>query len=252
MNWKKVTSSKLGQIGVAFVVGAATCWFIYPTKTIEERVKESITTQYEEKLKEVEKQNISIIERLEVENEKLIISMKEEHRVETQSLSSRVLRLQEENRSLKSSSSVEWVKITKPDGTIEERRVSKREMEELSSTIQKVQAESETRIREEVAKVEASKTQEIEKVKKDLQAEISIAKTTIEEKESLIKSLKEKSTSITINPKRFFISAGIDTDLTYSGGVAYQFFGPLMVGLRVDMTKTFSIPRVAVSLGVMF
>lgn len=251
MDWKKVASNRWIQMGAAFVAGIILCWFVYPTKTIEEKVKESVTTQYEEKLKEVEKQNISTIEKLEVEHEKLTLSMREEHRLETKSLSSRVSKLQEENRSLKSSSSVEWVKITRPDGTIEERRVSKKEMEELSSTVQRIQAESETRIRKEVAKVETSKTQEIEKIKRDFQAEISLAKTTIEEKESLIKSLKQQSTSISINPKRFSISAGFDTDFSYSGGVVYQFFGPLTVGFRVDLSKTLSIPRVAVSLGVM-
>jgi hypothetical protein len=189
---------------------------------------------------------------LEASHKQTLSLVDKEYKEKVQDFTFKMDRLQEENRSLKSSTTTEWVKITRPDGTIEERRVSKKEMEALSQTVVRLHEESQQKIKEETEKVIEEKRKEVSIISERYSLEIASLKTSVSEKEEVIKTLKETSKVTTINERHLSVGVGIDTDLSYSGSVSYSIFGPFWLGGRLDVTPTWSIPRGAVMLGVSF
>lgn len=248
----EVLKNRWVQLIAASAAGFALCFFTYPSKKIEEQTRRAVSATYEEKIEKLEKEHSRVISSLEKTHKQTLSMVDEEHRSKTRELSSKVDKLQEENRSLKSSTTTEWIKITKPDGTIEERKVSKKEMEALSQTVTRIQEESNKKLREEQDRLREEKRKEVASVSEKLSLEISSLKETIIEREEQIKKLETSSKVTTINERKLSVGLGIDTDLTYSGTLMYTIFGPVWIGARIDVTPSWLIPRGALMIGVSF
>lgn len=215
---KELLKNKAVQIGLAVLIGAAIGALFYPTKRIEERVKQ----EYQEKLDTQKEEHRQVESQL---NEK-IDSLEEEKvtlRIET---SEKIHKLQFKVRELQAKKTETYYKIVKPDGTVEERRFKESEVNESTRVITEVRREFDQK----VSQIEERwKKVHIERVKA-LKEEFDSKEKTLQEKIAKLES--EKITDI--NPKKYGLEVGYKSDSQYYIHGNIDVFGPVFIGVHTD------------------
>ena len=215
---KKIFKSRIAQLILTLVAGVAIGAVFYPTKNIEERVKQ----EYEQKIEKIITEHKSTEQSLEEQ----IDSLKEEKttlRIET---STRINKLTFEIRELESKKKETFYKLIKPDGTIEEKRYSESEVSESSQVVTQVREEFDRKVTEISERWQRVHTNRVKKLKEEFDKKESEYKQTIAKFES------EKK--IQINPKRYGVEVGFTSQDSYYGHVNVDVFGPVFIGLHTQ------------------
>lgn len=136
---------------------------------------------------------------------------------------------QSQIRDLRSKVKITTIKIVKPDGTIEERRVEQSETIDLTSSINEVKKEYELKLSEQL--VEA--TREYENTIQNMSRSWTEETTKYQQE---IKKLKEQYEEQK-NPRQYRVEAGLLSDNTQYIHSAYDLFNPFFIGSQVEKSK---------------
>jgi predicted RNase H-like nuclease (RuvC/YqgF family) len=212
---KEIAKSHVFQLVMALIIGIAVGAVFYPSKSI----KESLSKEYEAKFAAMTVENSKQKEELQKKVDKLIqenVSIQKDSQAKISSLT-------QEIKQLKTKKKTVTVKITKPDGTIEERTEEVSETEENSTLIATLKQEYDQKIVQLETKLTTEKTEEIAKLTKEYAAQTTNYQTTISE--------LKKQLDIQINPKKYSIGLGYmskDSVYVYTDATI---FGPVMIGV---------------------
>lgn len=215
---KEVASLRWVQIVGAFAAGALACTLLYPTKTITSK----ITKDYETKIQQIQ----------------------EQHKIETTSLQTKVDSLTQTNKSLTekyeskiselktqitniSSHKVEvHYKLTKPDGTIEERSYLETEDQASQTMISEMKAEYDRQLQQTESTYQKKSEELVAQTRAQYDLQISTLKTEL--------SKYTNSSTVTVNAKKLGLEVGYNTDFrTYLHGT-YDIWGPVFIGAQID------------------
>lgn len=226
MEISNIIKNRYVQMVLALLLGITIGALFYPTKTIEERVEQETSSQYEKKISELnsnfEKKEQQLLEKVQSEES----SRKKLERT----TSEKIQKLTTENRQLKESSKRQKFKLVKPDGTIIEREYEENNREEVTEIVTEVRQEFSEKIKETEDKWKKAYTERIKKVQ--------------QENRNLITKLKDKhqieinklvsDKKVTINEKNLSVRVGYTSDQEMRIGSSYKLWGPFSVGADID------------------
>lgn len=213
-----IANHQWAQFVLVFVVGVGVGALFYPTKHIEERVKQKYEEQSAKVAEEHKKEIASIQESFDkqIQSYKSVVAEKE----------SKLNQLTVQISNLKKSQKTTYYKIIKPDGTVEVRKTSDSESEESTQIVTQIQQE----FKEKVASIE-NKWETLHKQR------VSEIKTEYSKKEEEYKkkiSTLESEKIVDINPKKYGIEGGITTQRSTYLHVNADVFGPFFVGAHAS------------------
>lgn len=224
---KKLLKNRSVQIGLAALIGCAIGALFYPTKHIEERVKQ----EYEQKL-EVERVSKEELEKVLKEE---IDELKEERTTLKIETSERITQLKYEIKDLQAKKKETFYKLVKPDGTVEIRKFKESEVNESTRVITSIRQEFDQKVSEIEERWKRVHTKRVETLKQEFDVKEKQYQETIAKMES------EKE--IHINPKKYGIEVGILSNKNYYTHANVDVFGPVFVGVhsQTDFIGDFAI-----------
>ncbi len=250
MNIKTIIQENY-KILIAFAVGAGLAILLYPTANIETKAYERSKSEYTKQLKEV-------TEKFEVENYKIqknyqeeINVMKAEHSKIESDLKQKISSLNTEISTTKKQQHIEVIKITRPDGTIEERTVTNTSEDSINQRIIDMKKETEQHVKSEITKMQEEFAKRRAQIIEENNKVVASLQKKIENQQIKIDELLKKETQVTVNPKTVGVEAGIVSDLLYRFGANYNFMGPVYIGLQMDTDAKTKV-RPGLTLGVRF
>lgn len=215
-----IKNSRVTQLTIALVAGVAVGAIFYPTKRIEETVRQ----KYEEQLKTEKEVHAAETKTLSEQVNALSGSLKKvteekDHKINT---------LTTQVRELKNRKVTNYYKIVRPDGTVEIKKYTESESEESNKIVTQIQEEFKQKVESIENKWESIHKTRVQQLQKDFKSKEATYQTKIAELES------RKVTDI--NPKKFGIEVGAVTTPTLgiSGYVhpTADLAGPLFIGLH--------------------
>ena len=215
---KKLAANNTAKLIGLFVLGVAIGALFYPTKHIEERVKQ----EYQEKI-QIERDQT---EKVRVDLTEDIDKLKGEKTSLTIETSQKITQLRYEVKDLQSKKKETWYKIVRPDGTIEERSYKESEVNESTKVVVSIRAEFDrktTEISERWQRVHISR---VKKLKKEFTAKENVYK------EQIAKFESEKI--VDINPKTIGLEVGALSDQQYYMHGNVDVVGPLFLGIHTQ------------------
>ena len=230
-----VKKNRVAQFVLVLIVGIVIGAIFYPTKRIEERVKQ----EYQEKIDKVVEEKEQIRKELTED----IVKKVEEHSEYKIEMSKEINKLEVQVKELNAKKKETFYKIVKPDGTIEIRQYKESELSETTQIVTKIREEFDTKIKSIAYKWQDIHKKRVEILKKDFDKREQEYKTRIEKLE------KEKITII--NPKSFGLGIGYLSNKNYYGNVSYDIFGPIFLDLHTESNFNSSF-AVGGGLGVRF
>ena len=224
---KELLKKRSVQIGIAVVVGVAIGAVFYPTKHIEERVKE----EYREIVK-TERTEKEVLRKQLTEQ---IDELKEERTTRTIKTSERITKLTYRVKELQSKKKETFYKLIKPDGTIEIRSYKESEVNESTRVITSIRKEFDQKITEIEERWKRVHTKRIKKLKKEFTSKENVYE------DRIAKLEKEKITDI--NPKKYGLEVGYLSNKQYYFHANVDVFGPVFVGVHTqsDLISNFAV-----------
>ena len=244
MNFASVLKNRYFQLVAVSAISLVVGYQLFPSKElteeVESRTKKDLQEQFETKIKEVKQSHKEEIESISSREKSL--------KTEVESLKSRVNILVTENRKLSESSKRSRFKIVKPDGTIVEREFEESKKEEITSVVTEIREEFDRKVssietkwsqihKDRLTRVVEKHSKQIDELKKSHLKEI-------EE----IKSLKE----VKINPKKLGLDILINNKLHYGLGFKYNLMGPFYVRSSYLLSNNEALESVTLGLGISF
>lgn len=211
--------SKPLQLVLTLVAGVAIGALFYPTKHIEETVKQ----KYEEEMKHSEQVHSEQMKQLQ----ETFTKNTESYKKEKKELSSKVTELTQTVHDLKSKQKTAYYKVVKPDGTVEVRRFTESEVTESTTVITQIQKEFKEKVDSIENKWESIHKERVEAIKKVFDKKEEDYKKQIAEFES--------KKVIDINPRRAGLEVGAMSNGSYYLHPSYDLFGPLFLGVHVQL-----------------
>ena len=215
---KDLLKNRAVQIGLAVLIGAAIGALFYPTKHIEERVKQ----EYQELVKTERTEKETLRKQLSEE----IDELKEERTTRIVETTKKVAKLEYQVRELQSKKKETFYKIVKPDGTIETKIFKESEVNESTTLITSVREEFNQKVTEIEDRWKRVHTKRVEDLKKDFDAKETSYKQVIAKYES------EKI--VDINPKKYGLEAGYLSSKQYYFHGNVDVFGPVFIGVHTQ------------------
>ena len=136
---------------------------------------------------------------------------------------------QSQIKDLRSKSRITYIKVVKPDGTIEERRVEQSEVIDVTTNITQIKKEYDLKLQDEISRI----TEETER------SYMIASQTWREEKyrlEEEIRTIKEQKTT-SVNPRQLRAEIGLLNDMTAYIHGSYDLIGPFFIGSQVERYK---------------
>jgi uncharacterized protein YPO0396 len=215
---KDLLKNRVVQLGLAVLIGAAIGALFYPTKRIEERVKQ----EYQERVETERTEKETLRKQLTEE----INELREEKTTLTVETTKTIAKLTYEVRELQSKKKETFYKIVRPDGTIEIRKFKESEVNETTQVITSVREEFDQKIVEIEDRWKRVHTKRVEDLKKDFDSKEKTYKEVIAKLES------EKITDI--NPKKYGLEVGYLSSQQYYFHGNVDVFGPVFIGVHTQ------------------
>ena len=241
-NWKQI---------IPFALGVGLTVLLYPTANIETKAYERSKAEYTKELKSITDQHEVETFKMQKNYEEEKSVMVAEHTKTESDLKQKIVSLNTEISTNAKKQHTEVVKITRPDGTIEEHTITDTSEESMNQSIVDMKKETEQQVKTEVAKVQEEFTKKEEQIKTESNKIVATLQVTIEKQKSQIDELIKKEQVISINPKAVGAEVGIASDLMYRFGANYNFLGPIYMGVQVDSDFKAKV-RPGVTIGVRF
>jgi translation elongation factor EF-1beta len=211
-------SNRLVQLVIAFGLGMLLCTFLYPSSTSVEKIKE----QYQSEIQSLKEES----SKKEETYQKQTTELREQNRVIVDAYEGKMSQLRTEIRDLKVKTKETYYKIVRPDGTIEEKRISESDTEESAKIMAEVQQEYKRQLQDAQSQWEKKSAEEITSIKVSYETKIEELKKEIAKKES--------ETTVISNKKSFGVEFGLVTGKAYYGHVTYDIWGPVFIGGHVE------------------
>jgi hypothetical protein len=241
-NWKQI---------IPFALGVGLTVLLYPTANIETKAYERSKAEYTKELQSVtDKHEIETFKMQQNYEEEVKVLIAESTKTESD-LKQKIVSLNTEISTNAKKQHTEVVKITRPDGTIEEHTITDTSEESMNQRIVDMKKETEQQVKTEIAKVQEEFTKKEEQIKTESNKIVATLQVTIEKQKSQIDELIKKETIVSINPKAVGIEAGIASDLMYRFGANYNVLGPIYIGIQTDSDFKTKV-RPGVTIGVRF
>lgn len=236
MNLKELLSKEWFRLLGVLVIGVTIGAVFYPTKRIEERVSQ----KYEQQIQTMKEQHVK--ESAESDEKWLeIVSAAKEKHIQSEK---KVVKLQEEVKTLQSKQKTAYYKLIKPDGTIEERSFTESEVNESTKVITEIQEEFKTKIDELENRYSIIHAERVTKIKKEFDSKESEYKKTIEE--------LTKSRVVSINEKSFGVEVGLLSNKNYYGHATMDLWGPVFFGVHGEVNTISNNNLLGVGVGLRF
>jgi hypothetical protein len=226
MNVKElVLNNPVVRYSLVLLLGIGIGAIFYPTKRIEERLKE----QYEQTVFTLKQQHQAETSSLQ---EKLS-KQSQESKEKSAEYESKIYKLTVQIVELKSKVKTSYYKIVKPDGTVEIKKYSESEVNESTKVISEIQEEFKQKITEIEKRWEDVHKERVSKLQKNFKLK----------EEAYVQQIKtlEKEKVVDINKKYFGVEAGLLTNKNYYGHVTGDLFGPIFVGVHGEVGNTSSV-----------
>lgn len=231
---KQWQSGRSWMLPVMTGVAGLVCGFLFKSTKIDidkvrNEVRQQIETQYQSQLSTKDTMIAKITQELNYERQlsaQKIEILNVEHSLKVQELTNKI-------NTDNSSKYTEVVKIRRPDGTVEERRVSKTEIEKMSQELIATRKEAEDRVRSEMETKISLKENETQKRVSTVEQEKTILQTEVSNLKQQLQQIQSKEHITISNPKKLEIHAGIATDKLYEAGIGYEIYSPFVVGLGI-------------------
>lgn len=231
----QLAKNKYVQLAVVLGLGIFVGNFFKNTKTIEEKVREETTRQYESILKMTKEEHSKETQSL---NER-ITQVQQESKTQREEYTKNIESLRIENSELKQKVTKRKVKIVKHDGTIIEKEFEESETEQITSVITSVREEFKRKVESIEQKWSTLYRERLIELIKEHKSEIE----TLEEKhyDEVVRMQREYTAKI--NEKKFRPEVGMEYDAdghnNYYGHVSYPIWGSIVVGAGADTNRFF-------------
>jgi hypothetical protein len=232
MNYKEVVKNQYVQLGTAFGAGLLICWVLYPSKQIEQKIKDEYQLKIEQQASEFHKVNESL-----VQERNTAISQVKDIKA---SFSSTVSQLETQIKEMSSRKISTYHKITNADGSSEEWQTVESEERSSQQLISDIKSRYDQKLEEQTKNSKV----ELEITKKQLTEEYSQIITSLKQE---IKTHEEQATTIT-NTRKLGLEVGYTTNFQPYLHGTYNLLGPIFVGSYIEGYKSISV--VGIGLGI--
>ena len=228
-----VKASRSLQFALVFVAGGTVAAVFYPTK----QIKETLQKTFQQQITTIQQQNSQTLATQQASYQKL---QQQYSDYQTQT-SQKINELTNQVSNFKKHKKAVRIKITHPDGTIEERDTIVSDVDQTQEITQQVQAEWQQKVDDAVRTTTQEYQQQISKMQSDWSSKE-------QSYQVQIATLSQTKTE-TINPKNFTLDVGMLTDADYYGHVTYNLWGPYILGLQGQFGPS---PAAGAGLGLHF
>jgi hypothetical protein len=207
----------------------------YPTKHIETTVSQKYESEIAS-LKDVHQKELQ-----EKDVEIKLISESKQYKEESDL---KISKLTTEVKTLQSKQKTQYYKIVRPDGTIEIKKFTESEVNESSVVVTQIQEEFKKKVDEIENKWSSIHTERVTKLQKDFDSKE-------QEYQKQITELK-KTQVVDINKKSFSVEAGVLTNSNLYGHATMDLWGPFMVGLHGETSRSGTNSSIGAGVGLRF
>lgn len=228
-----VKASRPLQLVLVFIAGGVVAAVFYPTK----QIKDTVAKMYQQQIVVIQQQNAKETESQKATFEKLS-SEYSSYKTQTDA---QISQLTTQVRNLKTHTKVTSVKVVHPDGTVEEHTVSENDTDQTEEINQQIKQEWQQKT-----------DQAVQATTQQFQQQISTMQSQWASKEESYKqtiSTMQETKTVTTNPKKFGVEAGLLTNSDYYGHITYDLWGPFFIGGHGELG---SHPAGGVGLGLRF
>lgn len=210
------------QLVGALVAGALLSALFYPSSQTEERIKQKYEQITKQKVQEQRDITTSVVKEYN--------SLSQTYRNLQDEYKSKVSQLTSTIQEMTSSRIEIFYKLTKPDGTIEERRYFEYRNTATAKMLTDLKTDYERKMQETQSETQKKHEAEVAQMKDSYSRQIA----------SLTKkiSILEKETTTTINPKKFGLEAGATLERRGYAHATYTFWGPMFLGTHYETDGT--------------
>jgi hypothetical protein len=241
-NWKQI---------IPFALGVGMTILLYPSANIETKAYERSKAEYTKELKSITDKHEIETFKVQKNYEEEIKILTAEHSKTESDLKQKIVSLNTEISTNTKKQRTEVVKITRPDGTIEEHTITDTSEDSMNQRIVDMKKETEQQVKTEIAKVQEEFSKKEEQIKSESNKIVATLQVTVEKQKSQIDELIKKEKLISVNPKAVGIEAGIASDLLYRFGANYNVLGPIYIGIQTDSDFKSKV-RPGLTIGVRF
>lgn len=222
-----ILNNKYVQLGAAVLAGALITALLYPSSQTTESIRQEYQTLMDKKVQEQKDITTAVTKNLD--------EMSQKNKTLSDQYTSKVSELQQTISQMSSHRTEITYKITRPDGTIEERRYFESEDTASTQMITELKSDYERRIQQVESDLQQKHSQELAQTTTRYSLQIAELNKTI--------SKLEKETTVTINPKKWGFELGATSDMTAYLHTSYVFWGPMYIGshYEVDRNKKTSV-----------
>jgi len=221
---KEVASLRWVQVLGAFAAGALMCTLLYPTKTITSK----ITQDYETKIQQLETQHKTEVTSLQTK----VDSLTQSNKSLTERYEAKITQLNLQIQTYSSQRIEVHYKLTKPDGTIEERSYLQTQDQATQTMMSEMKSEYDRQLLQTQSEYQRKSEELVSQTRLEYQMKIDTLKTEL--------SKYTSSSTVTVNAKKLGLELGYNTDFrTYLHGT-YDIWGPIFIGGQIDKGTTSS------------
>ena len=167
--WDKIVVSEWFRYLMAFCAGLAVCYFVYPTKTIEDRVKQEYQLVIDQKVAEQKQVTSEVQKKLDISNEQYsaLVSITNQ----------RLDELKSQLKEVTAKATESWHKVTKPDGSTEEWRDTTSESQQTEKIVSELRSEYEQKLTTSTQEIQKKSESEVVSIRTEYEKQISTLKT---------------------------------------------------------------------------
>lgn len=211
-------------------IGIAIGAIFYPKSNIEEKTKEEVSQQYEQKIQDMEQKQSTEIQTL---NQKVTDTQTEKQQLQEET-SKQLETLTTENNTLKQSSKRTVVKVVKPDGTVTEKEVDESTSDSTNDVVAQAKQDFQTQISSIQETDKKHEQDTVSQLTKQYSDQIQVLKDQISSKDTV----KESEKTVQTNQAKLRPEIGITSTKNLYLHATYTLFGPIFVGAGVSGTTS--------------
>lgn len=210
--------NKIAQFVLIFFIGMLIGVLFYPSRHIEEMLRE----EYREEINRITEENEKVVKEL---NEKINLEKQEYSNYKEESTQT-ISKLKTEIKDLQSKTKETYYKIVRPDGTIEIKKYTESEINQTTQVVIEIREEFDRKVEEISERWKKIHEERVEILTKDFE------KRSNEYKERIASLEKQKT--VIINPKKVGVEVGFLSSGLYYGHVNFDAFGPIFLGVHTQ------------------
>ena len=213
--------NRYAQLVVVCAAGALIAILVTPSSQTTESIKQEYQQIMDKKVQEQKDITTAVTKNLDEMNQKYK-SLNEQYTSKVSELTSTIASMSSHKTEIR-------YKITKPDGTIEERSFFESEDTASTQMVSELKSDYEHKLEQAESTLNEKHSQEVTQIKNTYSLQIAELKTTI--------STLEKEKSVTVNPKKWGAELGVTSAMTAYLHTSYVFWGPVYVGSHYEMDR---------------